>query len=972
MANLYSDYESYVKKAIEEFGSNTLVLYQCGGFFEVYSIEDGLVDIKKVSELLNVQVSRRNKSILEVSRKNALMAGWPLHAMGRFLPILIENNYTVVIVEQVTPPPNPVRRVTKVYSKGTTIDYGIHQDSKHTMCIYLDENKSYGLAAGCSIVDTTTGVSQVLEISQRGISDKDYVFHDLSRVVSQYRPCEVVLISDIMTYGADDVSKIKTSLGLQKGTINIINWLGRLSDDVKNVTLQNKFLGSIFEPSNMLTPIEFLGLERNCYALISYITLLRYVSRHNESLVLNFKPPKIITDNNEIILSHNAAEQLDAEGLLKIINLCVTSMGKRYFRERFMHASTCAETIRSSLERIEKSLVLGIDEIVKVRSELRRTYDIERLFRRVQLGCLYPVEIGHIYTSLEALVKVRNSKEVQHIKGYFEENFDIDACSRCTLDDMRACAFIRHDDIHKLSLVVSQIEKRLDDIEKAFDMVSTTGFFKVDKTAFTIVVTSKRWSDFKKKNQVIVGGLDMEGFTQKPGPASSIYLSHPQLDDLGKDYKVATEALHDLQRERYHHILRDVSKTLVTEFHQLCSDIKSLDFETTCAYLALKFNYTKPEIIDMDNKPYVTAQGLRHPIVERIEEQTSYIGNDVSLGGDKERGWLLYGLNAAGKSTLMKSIALSVWMAQAGMYVPATIFRLSPFSAIFTRITRGDNLYEGQSTFIIEMSELRNILRRCDNRSLIIGDELCSGTEAASAVGIVSAGIVSLSKIDACFIFATHLHELPTITLVKHIIDKGELGVYHLHVEYDSTTSRLLYDRKLRPGQGCSMYGIEVCKALDLGDTFITMALNARNEHHKTRSYPDVFDAKPSPYNSNTRVQRCAVCNEVGYEVHHISHQKDADQKGFITRTGTHKNHGSNLVVLCTTCHDKVHQNELQIKGYMRTSTGIELILEKNNHDKNAIEEIIRNKRFVERKTLSLIAKEVGVSLHKVKKALKS
>ena len=547
---------------------------------------------------------------------------------------------------------------------------------------------------------------------------------------------------------------------------------------------------------------------------------------------------------------------------------------------------------------------------------------------------------------------------------------------------MKACAFVTNEEVKRHAENVGAFEEKMRRIEEDFDRVSGSGFFRIDKPGFMLVGTSKRWADLKKKNISCIGGLDTAKFTSKAGGGSgtSVHIFHPVLDELGRDFQHATNALNELQQAKYKEFMEAFAKKHASDVHSLCTDIKNTDFHVTCAYLALKYNYTKPDVHDNET-PFISAKGLRHPIVERIEEETGYVGNDVSLGnGLLERGWLLYGLNAAGKSTLMKSIALSVWMAQAGMYVPASAFTFAPFSAIFSRITRGDNIYEGQSTFMVEVRELRNIIHRADSRSLVIGDELCSGTEAASAIGIVTAGLSRLTKIGACFIFATHLHDLTSISHVKEMISKKALGVYHLHVEYDHESGKLIYDRRLRPGQGDTLYGIEVCKALDIGEDFMNLAMVARKEYlaSRTLQYPttggDVFDAKPSSYNASVRIQTCAICKQRGGEVHHIAFQKDADKNGFIGSSGTHKNHSSNLVVLCEACHMNVHKKGLCIKGYVKTSNGVELVVEqsaKQPEKENELVAVIQHKRFIEKKSLATVSRETGVSQYQVKKALK-
>ena len=159
-------------------------------------------------------------------------------------------------------------------------------------------------------------------------------------------------------------------------------------------------------------------------------------------------------------------------------------------------------------------------------------------------------------------------------------------------------------------------------------------------------------------------------------------------------------------------------------------------------------------------------------------------------------------------------------MAQAGFYVPCSSFEYYPYTQLFTRILNNDNLFTGQSSFAIEMSELRSILLRANKNSLVLGDELCSGTENISAISIVSAGLKTLSDIKCSFIFTSHLHQLMNLSLIQQI---QNLKIYHLKIVYDQEKDILIYDRKLENGSGPAIYGLEVCKAMDLGNEFISL-----------------------------------------------------------------------------------------------------------------------------------------------------
>ena len=260
-------------------------------------------------------------------------------------------------------------------------------------------------------------------------------------------------------------------------------------------------------------------------------------------------------------------------------------------------------------------------------------------------------------------------------------------------------------------------------------------------------------------------------------------------------------------------------------------------------------------------------------------------------------------------------------MAQAGLYVPAESFEFYPYKYIFTRILGNDNIFKNLSTFAVEMSELRTILRLADKNSLVLGDELCSGTESISAVSIFVAGVKTLNEIGCSFIFATHLHE---------IIDYEEIQCCHLKhmsVIFDREKNLLVYDRKLKDGPGDNMYGLEVCRSLNLPETFLELAHNIRIKYNP--QYASILDRKQSHYNANKIVGQCEMCNEkIGTEVHHLQHQKEANESNIIISKDTtfHKNHSANLITLCEKCHLEFHKLKNTMHKKVKTSKGQHIV----------------------------------------------
>jgi len=362
-------------------------------------------------------------------------------------------------------------------------------------------------------------------------------------------------------------------------------------------------------------------------------------------------------------------------------------------------------------------------------------------------------------------------------------------------------------------------------------------------------------------------------------------------------------------------------------------------------YIAHKFNYCKPTICDANanansyansdskcnSKAYMSFTGIRHPLIEHLQTNELYVTNDLTLGKeeltlskeelklDKEElsnniptGILLYGTNAVGKTSFIKSIGIALIMAQTGLYVPCKTFTYSPYNYIFTRILGNDNIFKGLSTFAVEMSELRTILKVADKNSLVLGDELCSGTESDSALSIFTAGLEVLHKKQSSFIFATHFHEINNYDEIKSL---DKLKMLHMAVKYDRERNLLVYDRKLKDGPGESMYGLEVCKSLNLPKDFLKRAHDIRMKYNAKDK--NILSMNTSHFNSQKIVGNCELCHkEAASEVHHLQHQQQAKKTNdYIESDSTfHKNHLANLLNICDKCHKSIHKNGTQHK----------------------------------------------------------
>jgi len=378
----------------------------------------------------------------------------------------------------------------------------------------------------------------------------------------------------------------------------------------------------------------------------------------------------------------------------------------------------------------------------------------------------------------------------------------------------------------------------------------------------------------------------------------------PQLTKITRDLLHFKEKLCNVISVEYLKFVEAFEEKWIHVLEEIAEYVSKLDVLFCKVHIAREYNYHRP-VIDTSSSPdgnsYVDARGLRHALIEHIQQNELYVANDVCLGKPGQHGILLYGTNAVGKTSLIRSLGIAVIMAQAGMFVPCSSMVYKPYTAIFSRILGNDNLFKGLSTFVVEMSELRTILKMADSNSLILGDELCSGTETESALTIFTSGLMWLHEKRASFMFATHFHE---IVHYEEIQGLPNLSMKHLSVYFDREKDCLVYDRILKEGSGTRMYGLEVCKSLYLPDDFLNKAYELRNKY-----YPETqgsLQMKSTRYNTKKIRGMCEICNRaMGEEIHHLQEQNLANEDGFIG--GIHKNHPANLISICQKCHDKIH-----------------------------------------------------------------
>jgi len=948
-------YLEILQKAKNLYGSNTVFFMQVGSFYEMYSLEDeNKYLFKEIAEKLNLQITKRNKAIKEISIKNPLMAGIPLPAFQRYLDLLIKDNkYTIIIAEQITAPPNPERKITKIISASTYVDKTFNLENK-LLTFYiqnediknLDIKSSKNISIGINVVDLTTNEIYLREIFTFNDIKKTYL--EMEYIIEEISPKEILINLNDFKITEKTKDFLISKLGLNNDYLLHFRDTTN-TDKLKNIKYQNAILKELYNLNNpILSPIEELDLELRPYALNSFIFAIKFIKEHNPENLIGVTKPIFIEDNKFLKLENHSLIQLNIlsnnnqPGLIDILSRNLsTAIGRRFFKKRITKPFIDIDIINKYYEDTEK---LINNELYKdLENKLINIYDIERLQRKITLGKLQPAEVSQLLFSYQSILEIYNEiimnkkikfhylldkKTIDKLKKaikYINNNINIEIADRYNYETIQECIFYPnlYEDLNILLITEKELHDKLKYIIEQFNNVCE-GFRleKTDKEGYYIYATNNTYKQFnnliKNNNFIYKEQLKVKNLKSN----KKIYIE--ELEEISEKLLVIENKIIKLTKQYYKQFLNTFYLEYNDIFDKLTEFIGYIDYIKCNAKNSIEYNYYKPKIINKDhnNISYYKAKDLRHPIIERF---VPYVENDIEL---KDNGILLYGVNASGKSSLMKSIGITVIMAQAGLYVPAKL-EYYPFKKLFTRISDVDNLYKGLSSFAVEMTELRTILKYADEYSLVLGDEISHGTENISATAIVASAIINLIKKKAKFLFSTHLHNLNEISEIKNL---KNLKFLHLEVLYNEEKDILIYDRKLKDGIGPTIYGLEVAKAMELDKEFLITANKIRQEiiQPKEKNNIDILlneEAKHSKYNKEILLTKCYFCDNIAEHTHHIKFQKN------FYKNNKFKNIKYNLLPVCEICHDKIHKNIINIKGWKQINN--KLVLDYEIKEKN-------------------------------------
>jgi len=890
-----------IQKYFDEIYPNAVVLMEVGTFFETYESEE-IGKAREIANVLNIQLTKKNKSIATIDVKNPLMAGFPNHALDRYLERLIdENKYTIILIKQKGTPPNVKRYLAEIISPGVNVEYSKSEEN-YVTSIIIEKYSAFHI--GFANIDLNTGKSYIYE-NYSTKEDKTFALDELFRLLQTYKSNEIIL-----TLKNVDCDEVVNYLELDGKNI-IIN------KTRMKIEYQNELFKKIYNIQSLLSPIEVMNLEKYPLITEALAILLEFVLVHNKNLLDKIKEPKIIEDEKFVYLGNNPIKQLEINKVLKLIDKTKTPMGRRLIKERLFNPIFDEYELSKRYRAVEYML----NRYKDFEGFLRDIYDIEKINRKIKIKRLHPFELNFLLSSLKAgseiYLKLRKkTTKLDNFIEYLENIFDFEKIN-VKLEDIKESFFKQNID-KELDDLIAEKNYYFNEFLKIKEKIESFGDVKVDlgvldKEGYFLSLTKNRFNLIKSKFMETFMEIDKKNIFFKDLNlkylTNSVKITGNVIDELSQKILAFESKIIKRTFLLYLEILEEIESKF-NFLEEFASEIAKIDVAISSAKVAKEKNFFKPKI---SNK--TIFKNLRHPLIEANQEVGIYVPNDVDF--NEYDGMLLYGINSSGKSSLMKSVGIAVFLAQSGFFVPSEM-EFRPFRGIFTRIEAKDNLAKGLSTFAVEMLELKNIFKRADENSLVLGDEIAHGTETLSALSIVASAVMKLAKKNIKFVFATHLHQLMDLEEIKNL---PNVVAKHLEVYFDG--EKLIYDRKLKSGSGSSVYGLEFAKSIYIDEEFLKTAEEIRKKLSSDYSELELLiKKKRSRYNKNLFISTCAICGKVVEDVHHIK-EKEKAKDGFVEHIPVH--HKYNLIPLCKKHHKMVHEGKIIIKGFVTTSKGIEL-----------------------------------------------
>ncbi len=797
MAELTPMMQQYMET--KEQYKDCILFYRLGDFYEMF-FDDALT----ASRELEITLTGKNCGLEE----RAPMCGVPYHAVDTYLNRLVSKGYKVAICEQVEDPKQSKgivkREVIRIVTPGTNLNTQALDETKNNyiMCIvYADEQ--YGVSSA----DVTTGDYSVTEIdSVQKLQDEIY----------KISPSEIICNEALFMSGFS-LEELKDRLGITVYSLD--SWY---FDDM----LCKKTLLEHFHVSSL----EGLGLKDYDSGIIAAGALLKYLletqktSLDHLSKLSGYVTGKYMlldsSTRRNLELCETLREKQKKGSLLWVLDKTKTAMGARMLRKYVEQPLIEKDSVLKRLDAVEElvSNAIGREEI---REYLSPVYDLERLVSKIVYQSANPRDMTAFQTSLAMLPPIRyileemNSELLRELYENLDPLEDICALIQSAVKEdppiaMKEGGIIRegyNEEVDRLRNAKSDGKMWLAELEA--NEREKTGI-KTLKIKYNKVFGYYLEVTNSFKDQV------PDYYTRKQTLANAERYTIPKLKELEDTILGAEDRLYALEYELYCEVRNQVAAQIL-RIQTTAKAVANLDVFASLAVVAEKNRYVRPKI---NEKGVIDIKDGRHPVVEKMIPNDMFISNDTYLDDKKNRISIITGPNMAGKSTYMRQSALIVLMAQIGSFVPASSANIGMVDRIFTRVGASDDLASGQSTFMVEMTEVANILRNATSKSLLILDEIGRGTSTFDGLSIAWAVVEHISNgklLGAKTLFATHYHEL---TELEGKID----NVHNYCIAVKEKGDDIVFLRKIVKGGADKSYGIQVAKLAGVPESVIVRA----------------------------------------------------------------------------------------------------------------------------------------------------
>ena len=771
-------------KKIKEEYKNEILMFRLGDFYEMF-----FEDAKTASKELGLTLTKRNRE----KGQDVPLAGVPYHSVASYIAKLVEKGYSVAICDQVEDPKSATgivkREVTRVITPGTIIDVDFLDKNNNNYIACIKINTTENIAA-IAYADITTGEFSVFEIKGKNFFEK--ALAEMNKIQAS----EILL--DEKTYSEYiEIFKEKISFSGVKFT------------EVFNVKKAENFITSYFN----IMSVEVFSLKSKDLAISTSANLLHYIDELQKGNDLPFS--KIEYKNIDNIMELNISTQNNLNlvpkrneetrgTLLGVLDNCITSVGSRelkkiiknpflniekikqrqFYVDYFYNDVLLRESIREYLkdiydiERIAGKIIYGTEngkDLLSLKDSIRKSLEIYRLLKEHQeIKDILDIDVKillDIYNKIELIVDAEAPFSVRE-GGIIKDGYNSE------LDELRKISKLGKDFI----LEIEQREKERTGIKGLkIKYNKVFGYF--------IEVT--------KANEHLVP----EDYIRKQTLVNSERYIVPDLKEYEEKVITAKSKIEALEYELFKQLTSEI-KEHIDSLYKLANRIANLDIVSNFAHIATKNSYVKPE---MNEGEILEIKGGRHPIVETLIPSGTYVKNDIILD-DKNNLIILTGPNMSGKSTYMKQVALNIIMAHIGSYVAADYAKIPIVDKIFTRVGASDDLLTGQSTFMLEMTEVASILNSATKKSFVVLDEIGRGTSTYDGISIATAITEYIHNIiGAKTIFATHYHELTEL-------EKELERAINFRVEVKEDGKNVVFLREIVKGGADKSYGIEVAR----------------------------------------------------------------------------------------------------------------------------------------------------------------